>query len=94
MSIPSQVRGEAREYVERWETDVNLIASFPSYNLDDPNQLVASLGPTGWTCDQTRLESPKIGDWWPNALAKRSELIAVLVRIDEEAAPGMSTIPL
>ena len=88
MSIPWQARQQARAYTERYDSPVNLIASFPSYNLDDPEQLAQSLGLTGWqSVDSSTPSMTTIDDWFPRSAGRPSDMISVLVRTD----PGVSS---
>jgi len=88
VGIPCRARSEAREYTERYEMPVDLIAIFPAYNLDDPEQLVASLGPAGWKTATERPSVPRVQDWWPQPVAPKSDLISVLVRVDSSSSSG------
>jgi hypothetical protein len=80
VSIPWQAHYQARAYTERYGTSVNLITSFPAFNLDDPEQLLPSLGPTAWRAGEVQPQSPKVIDWYPEGIAGRSDDISVLVR--------------
>lgn len=72
-----QAAKQARAYTELYKLPVNLITSFSSFNIDDPEQLACSLGPAGWqtTADKSDL---RVNDWFP--IPYSAETISLLVR--------------
>lgn len=72
-----QAAKQARAYTERYKLPVNLITSFPSFNIDDPEQLAPSLGPAGWQ-SSADMSDLRIKDWFPDPIS--AETISLLVR--------------
>lgn len=72
-----QAAKQARAYTERYKLPVNLITSFPSFNIDDPEQLAPSLGPAGWQLSVDKSDL-RIKDWFPEPASP--ETISLLVR--------------
>lgn len=56
---------------------VDLVAAFPSFNIDDPDQLAPSLGPAGWQFLGKRTDL-RMKDWFPEPIL--SDAITLLVR--------------
>ena len=89
VAIPWQARQQARAYTEQYDVPVNLIASFPSYNLDDPEQFAQSLGLAGWQSAESNTPSTiTIDDWFPSSVGRQSDMISVLVRTDFGVSSG------
>lgn len=70
VNIPHQAVSHAREYTERYQLPVHLIAHFPSYNLLDESQRQASMtvsGP-GTPAAALSMEGRGGGDWGSQAV--------------------------
>lgn len=72
-----QAAKQARAYTERYKLPINLITSFPAFNIDDPEQLAPSLGPAGWQLS-ANMAKLRMQDWFPEPTS--SETISLLVR--------------
>ena len=72
-----QAAKQARAYTERYKLPVNLITSFPSFNIDDTEQLAPSLGPAGWQLSVDKSDL-RIKDWFPAPTSP--DTISLLVR--------------
>ena len=68
---------QARTYTETYKLPVDLVAAFPVFNIDDPEQLAPSLGPAGWQMVSKR-DNLTMKDWFPEPVA--SDAITLLVR--------------
>ncbi|EIW69928.1 hypothetical protein TREMEDRAFT_61700 [Tremella mesenterica DSM 1558] len=94
VSIPLDAHSQAITYVKKYNTSVDLLTAFPSFNLDDPAQLAISRALGRWHAPVTMSEPEvdpilKINDWFSDSSGK--DVIDVLVRI----MPGSSAdIPL
>jgi hypothetical protein len=69
---------------------VNLITCFPSFCLDDPEQLAASLGPAAW--EMAKHSSLRIDDWFSISSGAQADIISILARPVREIAPGEQAI--
>ncbi|KAK4684098.1 hypothetical protein P7C73_g6106, partial [Tremellales sp. Uapishka_1] len=93
VSIPPQAIDQAKEYTERYGLPVNLVSTFPSFNLDDPTQLSASIGPAAWGMSlDDRTSGLEIKDWFPESTGRKDDTISILIR----TCPGSSShsVPL
>jgi hypothetical protein len=79
---------QARQYAETYKVPVDLITVFPSFNIDDSDQLVPSLGPAGWQ-QLAKRENLKMKDWFPEPAS--SDIIKLLVRRAD--GPSSELIP-
>ena len=77
VNIPKLAAEQARTYTETYKMPVDLVAAFPSYNIDDSDQLVPSLGPAGWQSPEKRTDL-RMKDWFPEPVL--SDTITLLVR--------------
>lgn len=77
VNIPKLAAEQARTYTETYRLPVDLVAAFPAFNLDDPEQLVPSLGPAGWQLLEKRT-GLKMKDWFPEPVVP--DIITLLVR--------------
>ncbi|WWC72561.1 uncharacterized protein I206_106523 [Kwoniella pini CBS 10737] len=65
VSIPQQAFQQARAYTGRYGKSVDLLAQFPAFNLDDPEQLELSLGPGQY---EPTSSGSKIKSWFPDLI--------------------------
>lgn len=77
VNIPKLAAEQARTYTETYRLPVDLVAAFPAFNLDDPEQLVPSLGPAGWQLLEKRKDL-KMKDWFSEPVVP--DIITLLVR--------------
>jgi len=75
--MPKLAAEQARTYTETYKMPVDLVAAFPAFNIDDPDQLVPSLGPAGWQLLEKRTDL-RMKDWFPEPVL--SDTITLLVR--------------
>ncbi|KAK8850482.1 hypothetical protein IAR55_004400 [Kwoniella newhampshirensis] len=94
VSIPWQAHYQARAYTERYGKQVDLLASFPAFNVDDPQQLGLSLD-SAWkemTEAAVIASDLKIKHWFPNHTSGPSDVISIIARPLQEMTPN--AIPL
>lgn len=77
VNIPKLAAEQARTYTETYKMPVDLVAAFPSFNIDDPDQLAPSLGPAGWQLSEKKTDL-RMKDWFPEPIL--SDAITLLVR--------------
>ncbi|WWD20663.1 hypothetical protein CI109_105139 [Kwoniella shandongensis] len=94
VSIPWQAHYQSRAYTERYDKPVDLLASFPAFNLDDASQLALSLESAWKSTAEEALATGdlKIKHWFPNHISGQSDVISIIAR----PLQGMSinTVPL
>jgi hypothetical protein len=79
VAIPMLAAQQAKTYTERYGLSVDLITSFPCFNVDDPEQLAPSLGPAGWQMVNNGVPKDlKVKDWWPEPVL--ADVLTLLVR--------------
>ncbi|TYJ53227.1 hypothetical protein B9479_006150 [Cryptococcus floricola] len=81
VAIPTQAHRQAQAYTAEYGKAVDLLANFPAFNLDDPQQLELSLPPQHRGLTPTFAGSPrdlKIRHWFPNHIA--GDVINVVAR--------------
>ncbi|KAJ9126961.1 hypothetical protein QFC24_001192 [Naganishia onofrii] len=103
--IPWAAHYQSRTYSHRYALPAHLLAHFPSYNLDDPQQLNASysIQPTtqhlvkGDDAGQSAPSETTVEDWWPEGIDNKDGVISLLIRlgeVEEEDVPDVSPMTL
>lgn len=91
VALPSVAAKQARAYTERYKLPVNLVTSFPAFNVDDPDQLVCSLARSGrpMTADKANL---RVQDWFPEPYS--ADTISLLVRRADGPSSQYLALPM
>jgi len=81
VNIPLLAHKQAIEYRQRFAAPVNLLTSFPAFDLDDPRQLGQSFAAVWNSSPKEHAAELKLSDWFPEN--SQAEVISVLARTSE-----------
>jgi len=81
VNIPLLAHKQAIEYRQRFATSVNLLTSFPAFDLDDPRQVGPSFAVAWGSSPREYSADLRLNDWFPEN--SPADVISVLVRTSE-----------
>ncbi|KAJ9098707.1 hypothetical protein QFC21_004355 [Naganishia friedmannii] len=100
--IPWAAHYQSRTYSHRYALPAHLLAHFPSYNLDDPQQLNSSYSIQPITQHLVRSgdegrsapSETTVEDWWPEGIDNKDGVISLLIRLKESEEEDVSPLTL